>query len=258
MGTRAKGGTHLAALVRMAMPLCKQAEREHPRTGRGRRPDHPDWLLAVIVMVTVLKKKKSKSAQFRFLSEHQRELKTILGVGALPARSTYFDRYRRAHELFTHAIRLQGEKAVGEGIADPRSVAVDKSLIASRGPLWHKSDRQKSRIPKRLQGVDRDSAWGCSMHDGWVQGYSFEVVVSATKKSIVFPLLASVDTASAKETTTFEPKSITCRRKPSMCWPTVATIATTWQKKWNGKTNAIARIGVFSALKTEETRSRRT
>ena len=206
MGTRAKGGTHLAALVRMAMPLCKQAEREHPRTGRGRRPDHPDWLLAVIIMVTVLKKKKSKSAQFRFLSEHQRELKTILGVGALPARSTYFDRYRRAHELFTHAIRLQGEKAVGEGIADPRSVAVDKSLIASRGPLWHKSDRQKSRIPKRLQGVDRDSAWGCSMHDGWVQGYSFEVVVSATKKSIVFPLLASVDTASAKETTTFEPK----------------------------------------------------
>ena len=59
MGTRAKGGTHLAALVRMAMPLCKQAEREHPRTGRGRRPDHPDWLLAVIIMVTVLKKKKS-------------------------------------------------------------------------------------------------------------------------------------------------------------------------------------------------------
>ena len=206
MGTRAKGGTHLSALVRMAMPLCKQAEREHPRTGPGRKPDHPDWLLAVIIMIGVLKKKKSKSAQFRFLSQHQRELKVILGVDVLPARSTYFERYRRAHELFRHAIRLQGEKAVSEGIADPRSVAVDKSLIAARGPLWHKSDRQKNRIPKRLRGVDRDSAWGRSMHDGWVQGYSFEVVVSATKKSTVFPLLASVDTASAKETTTFEPK----------------------------------------------------
>ena len=206
MGTRAKGGTHLAALVRMAMPFCKQAEREHPRTGPGRKPDHPDWLLAVIIMMAVLKKKKSKSAQFCFLSEHQRELKAILGVDALPARSTYLERYHRAHELFVHAIRLQGEKAVSEGIADPRSVAVDKSLIAARGPLWHKSDRQKNRIPKRLRGVDRDSAWGRSMHDGWVQGYSFEVVVSATKKSTVFPLLASVDTASAKETTTFEPK----------------------------------------------------
>ncbi len=206
MGTRVKGGTHLAALVRMAMPFCKQAEREHPRTGPGRKPDHPDWLLAVIIMIGVLKKKKSKSAQFRFLSEHQRELKAILGVDALPARSTYFERYRRVHELFTHAICLQGEKAVSEGIADPTSVAVDKSLIAARGPLWHKSDRAKNRIPKRLRGVDRDSAWGCSKHDGWVQGYSFEVVVSATKDSTVFPLLASADTACAKETTTFEPK----------------------------------------------------
>ncbi len=159
MGTRAKGGTHLVALVRMAMPFCKQAEREHPRTGPGRKPDHPDWLLAVIIMITVLKKKKSKSAQFRFLSQHHRELKAMLGVDALPARSTYFERYRRARELFTHAIRLQGEKAVTEGIADPQSTAVDKSLVAARGPLWHKSDRAKNRIPKRLRGVDTDSTW---------------------------------------------------------------------------------------------------
>lgn len=206
MGRRAEGGTHLAALVRMALPLCKQAERDHPRTGPGRKPDHPDWLLAVLIMVAVLKRKKSKSAQFRFLSEYQRELKQMLGIAALPARSTYFDRYHRAHELFAHAIKLQGEKAIAEGIADPKSIAVDKSLVAARGPLWHKSDRQKNRIPKGLRGVDRDSAWGCSKHNGWVQGYSYEVVVSATKQSTVFPLLASADTACAKETTTFEPK----------------------------------------------------
>jgi hypothetical protein len=54
--------------------------------------------------------------------------------------------------------------------------------------------------------VDQDSAWGCSQHDGWVQGYSFEVVVSATKNTIVFPLLASAATASAKETQTFDAK----------------------------------------------------
>jgi hypothetical protein len=190
----------------MAMPFCKQAEREHPRTGPGRKPDHPDWLLAVIIMITVLKKKKSKSAQFRFLSQHHRELKAMLGVDALPARSTYFERYRRARELFTHAIRLQGEKAVTEGIADPQSTAVDKSLVAARGPLWHKSDRAKNRIPKRLRGVDTDSTWGCSKHDGWVQGYSFEVTVSATKGSTVFPLQASASTACVKETKTFENK----------------------------------------------------
>jgi hypothetical protein len=206
MGKRATVGTCLTSLVMMAVPLCQQAERECPRTGPGRKPDIPDWVLAVLIMVAIVKRKKSKSAQYRFLDEHRRELKALLGTNKFPARSTYFDRYRRAHRLFAQAIKLQGERAMAEGIIDATVVAADKSLIAARGPLWHKSDRKKNRIPKGLRGVDRDSDWGCSKHDGWVQGYSFEVVVSATKNSPVFPLLASADTASAKETTTFGEK----------------------------------------------------
>jgi hypothetical protein len=206
MGQRAKAGTCLASLVKMAVPLCQRAERECPRTGPGRKPDIPDWVLAVLIMVAVLKRKKSKSAQYRFLTEHCRDLKAWMGTRHFPARSTYFDRYRRAFQLLQYAIKLQGEKAIEEGVTDARNVAVDKSLIAARGPLWHVSDRKKNRIPKRLHGVDRDSQWGCSQHDGWVQGYSFEVVVSATKGSTVFPLLASAGTAAAKETQTFEEK----------------------------------------------------
>lgn len=203
---RAKAGTCLASLVKMAVPLCKQAERQCPRTGAGRKPDIPDWVIATLIMIAVLKKRKSKSAQYSFLKAHRRPLAEWLGTDRFPARSTYFDRYRRAHKLFQVAIRLQGEKAIAEGVTDPTDVAVDKSLIAARGPLWHKSDRQKNRIPKKLRGVDRDSDWGYSQHDGWVQGYSFEVAVSATKKTTVFPLLASAATASAKETQTFEKK----------------------------------------------------
>lgn len=206
MGKRATVGTCLASLVKMAVPLCQQAEHACPRTGPGRKPEIADWVLAVLIMVAVLKRKKSKSAQYRFLEEHRRELKALLGTSQFPARSTYFDRYRRAHRLFQCAITLQGQKAIADGVVDATVVAADKSLMAARGPLWHKSDRKKNRIPKGLRGVDRDSAWGRSKHDGWVQGYSFEVVVSATKRSTVFPLLASADTASAKETTSFDQK----------------------------------------------------
>lgn len=206
MGRRATMGMCLALLVKMAVPLCQQAERECPRTGPGRKPDIADWVLAVLIMVAILKRKKSKSAQYRFLDENRQELANLLGTNKFPARSTYFDRYRRTHRLFQSAIRLQGQKVIAEGIVNATDVAVDKSLIAARGPLWHKRDRKKNRIPKGLRGVDRDSDWGCSKHDGWVQGYSFEVVVSATKHSRVFPLLASADTASVKETTTFDEK----------------------------------------------------
>lgn len=206
MGRRGTADTCLASLVRMAMPLCKQAERECPRTGPGRKPTIPDWMLAVLIMVAVLKRRKAKSAQYRFLKAHRGKLIEWLGTDKFPARSTYFDRYRRAQRLFEVAIRLQGEKAIAEGVTDPKDVAADKSLVAARGPLWHKSDRKKNRIPKKLRGVDRDSDWGYSQHDGWVQGYSFEVVVSSTKDTTVFPLSASAATASAKETQTFNEK----------------------------------------------------
>jgi hypothetical protein len=61
MGRRATADTCLASLVRMGMPLCKQAERECPRTGPGRKPTIPDWVLAVLLMVAVLKRSKAKS-----------------------------------------------------------------------------------------------------------------------------------------------------------------------------------------------------
>jgi hypothetical protein len=88
---------------------------------------------------------KSKSAQYRFLAEHRGELQALLDRHQFPARSTYFDRYRRAHRLFIQAIKRQGQRAVVEGIVDATDVAVDKSLVAARGPLWHKSDRTIKR-----------------------------------------------------------------------------------------------------------------
>ncbi len=206
MSRRAMEGTCLAALVRMAIPLCRAAERECPRTGPGRPPDYKDWKIVVLILVAVLKKRKSKSSQYRFLHEHRCELMEWLDLNEFPARSTYFDRYHRAHRLFEVAIRLQGEKAIEEGVAEAETVAVDQSLVPARGPLWHKKDREANRIPDRLRGVDRDSTWGYSPHHGWVQGYSFEVVVTATKDSTVFPLLASADPASASEHVTFGPK----------------------------------------------------
>lgn len=206
MGRRARAGTCLKALVKMAVPLCREAERRCPRTGPGRPPDIPDWVLAVLIMVGVLKRKKTKSSQYRFLEKHCCELKRWLGTRLLPARSTYFDRYRRAQRVLEEAIRLQGLRAIEEGLADPTIVAVDKSMIEALGPQWHHKDRCADRIPNGLRGVDRDSAWGCSKHDGWVQGYSYEVVVTATANGTVWPLLASVGTASTSEHVSFAAK----------------------------------------------------
>lgn len=205
MSMRAMEGTCLATLVRMAMPSARVAERECPRT-RGRPPEYQDWQMMILVLIAVLVKRKSKSAQYRYLFSHRRELVRLLGMRGFPSRTTYFDRYRTLWTLLEHAIRCQGTLLIRQGIVDATVVAVDKSVIRAKGPQWHHRDRRRGVIPKGLTGVDREATWTFSEHHGWVQGYAYEVVVSAPKHGVVVPLLASADTACVSEHVSFGPK----------------------------------------------------
>ena len=201
----ATNGASLAGLAGLAVPILQQADQENPRTGPGAKPKTPDWVIALVILIAVLKQKKSKSAQWRFA--HQPEQRALLaevaGIDQLPPRSTFFRRYQTAHRLWQHAIARQGQQAIDDGVVDPRHTAVDKSLIVAAGPPWHNRQRRAGKQPS---GVDGEAAWGYSEHHGWVWGYSYEVVVSATPKRTVFPLLASVDVASAAETQTVKDK----------------------------------------------------
>jgi hypothetical protein len=189
-------GALLEELVARCVPVCRQAEAGCPRRGPGRKPTIPPWVLAVMIMVAVMLKKKTKSAQYRWWRQHGADFARWLPGQPFPGRSTFFDRYRRVHRLYREAVRLQGEHAVEAGWADARCVAADKSLIAGHGPRWSARDRGRGHVPR---GVDADTTWGFSKHDGWVQGYAFEVVVTASAGSVAWPLLASVDTASRSE-----------------------------------------------------------
>lgn len=206
MCNSAMEGVSLKDLVRMTIPLCRAAQRACPRTGPGRKPDYEDWQMAVLIVVATLKKRKSKSAQYRFLSSLRFPLMSWLGMPRWPSRSTYFDRFQRPHQMIEKAIELQGRKALREGVAEATAVAVDKSLIEARGPVWLSKDRKKRKVPDHLRGVDRECTWGYSPYNGWVHGYSYEVVVCAGKNNVVLPLLGSADVASASEHRTFGAK----------------------------------------------------
>jgi Transposase DDE domain len=203
MGKRSLARLPLQALVELAVPLLQRAARELPRRGAGRPPVIPDWVLGTLIMVAVLKQKKSKSAQYAYLLEHRTLLLGWMGADVFPGRSTYFERYRQAHRLFETAIRVQGQQALREGVVDARCVAADKSVLSARGPLWHQRQRRQGFCPR---GVDRDSTWTYSEYHGWIQGYGYEVVITASHRGVNFPLLASVDQAHVREHRTFEPK----------------------------------------------------
>lgn len=203
MPDSAREGTILAQLIRLSVPLVKAAEKKLPRTGPGAPPRYPEWQMAVLIMVAVAARRKSKSAQFRYLHERRKLLIDLLGMDGFPVRSTFFGRYRRAYAIFQESVRLQGYRAIKEGLADAKAVAVDKSMLSARGSEWPQAARREGRRPR---GVDEEAAWGYSEYRGWVYGYSYEVVVTATEGSVVCPLLVSVATANASEHHTFGEK----------------------------------------------------
>lgn len=203
MSRGAKEGTCLARLVRMAIPLCQAAEKQLFRRGPGTPPTYARWQIATLILIAIMARRKSKSAQYRYLYERRDSLMKWLNMQSFPARSSYFDRYRKAYDLFQVAVILQAKRACDEGLVDPTVVAVDKSLIPARGRAWH---QRKRREGKRPRGVDVEASWGYSDHHGWVYGYSFEVVVSATRGSIVFPLDISVGPGGTSEAKSFLPK----------------------------------------------------
>lgn len=95
---------------------------------------------------------------------------------------------------------MGGLKAIKENVGDARIVSVDKSMIAARG-------RKPSKFPNASKrGLDTQAGWGRSAHDGWVWGYSYEVVVCSGKDGLILPLLASVSTANASEHRSFDSK----------------------------------------------------
>src|SRR5580765_4681481 len=108
-------GTILAQLVALAKPICRAAERMLKRHGPGAPPAYPDWKMAVLIMAAVAARRKSKSAQYRYLEERRTELIELLQLDRFPVRSTYFERYRQAYALFEQAVKLQGRAAIRSG-----------------------------------------------------------------------------------------------------------------------------------------------
>ena len=95
-------------------------------------------MMLVLIMVAVLKGRKSKSSQYRYLAAHRQELLGWLELDRFPSRTTYFDRYRRCWRLLETAVGIEGRRVVRYGLVDAHCVAVDQSVVPARGPRWNK------------------------------------------------------------------------------------------------------------------------
>lgn len=195
----ARDGGHLANLIGQAAVVARAAaSRPVGRRAAGRPCTFATWQIAVLIFVAVARRCKTKSSQYRFLCQHWQTLGPLLsrvGVAELPGRATYMRRYGPAWPLYEKMIEIGGRRALAEGVGDSGVVAVDKSLVAARGPPG-----------ARRRGADTQAGWGRCAHDGWVWGWCYEAVVCARKNKAFVPILASADRADRSEHKSFASK----------------------------------------------------
>ncbi len=193
MGTRAKAGTSLEALVKLAMPLLREAERQCPRTGPGAKPIIPD---SIRWSVDYGGCAETKEDQVRPISFRNRQREP-------PPDS----RPHRRKAVPPREARFSvGIDAVIGSLRRPSSGKGSKAIPWSRSstPARSPGGQEPGSLPEVVRGtstkrkrgrfpgiVDREAAWGYSEHHGWVYGYAEGEVVSCKRKNTVFPLLAS-------------------------------------------------------------------
>ena len=88
-----------------------------------------------------------------------------------------------------------GNRFISDGMVENGSASIDSSMLKADGPVWHKLDMEKNRLP--IAGIDIDAKWGYSKSKGWMFGYKLHKSCSTGK--LIVPLSAYVSTANVHD-----------------------------------------------------------
>jgi hypothetical protein len=115
----------------------------------------------------------------------------------LPSRRTFDRRLKILSNDVRERISIIGNLFVFDGLVKPYVVAIDSTLLRSKGHVWHSSSMKEGIVPR--SGIDTDARWGFShTSKGWIFGYKLHIV-SSTDSSVIVPLSADVTTANVSD-----------------------------------------------------------
>ena len=95
---------------------------------------------------------------FLFIKPYNDKLLKICKLNKIPDRRTIDRRFQVLP--IDKIICTMGNLFISEGLVENESASVDSSMLKATGPVWHKSDIKKNRLP--IAGIDTDTKWGFS------------------------------------------------------------------------------------------------
>ncbi len=169
---------------------------------RGRPVTYSDRLFLKALVVMVLKRLPTVHALLAVLDQPTPEMRRLRELltdgGRFPTRRTWERRLAAVPATLPTQIACLGHELVG--LLAPwrdrgRAVAIDSTVLAARGGVWHKKHRDADLVPHT--SIDTEAHWTKSGWHGWVSGWKLHLVV--TVAGVWIPLRAALTPANTAD-----------------------------------------------------------
>lgn len=167
---------------------------------RGRPYVYPTILMVQLFIIKSWMRIPSNNTlyYFLFIKPYNDRLLRVCRLNKIPDRRTIDRRFKDLP--ISDIIGTMGNLFLSERLVENESASVDSSLLKATGPVWHKSDMKKNKLP--IAGIDTDARWGYSKSKGWIFGYKLHMSCSTGK--LIIPLSADVTTANVSDNTMYD------------------------------------------------------
>lgn len=167
---------------------------------RGRPYVYPTILMVQLFIIKSWMRLSSNNTlyYFLFIKPYNDKLLRVCKLNKIPDRRTIDRRFQVLP--IDKIIGTMGNLFLSEKLVNDPSASVDSSMLKAAGPVWHKSDIKKNRLP--IAGIDTDAKWKFSNSKGWIWGYKLHMSCSTGK--LVVPLSADITTANVHDSKPYE------------------------------------------------------
>lgn len=197
--------SHASLLVTFVSLVDRLPEpRPASKRGRGRPRVYADRLFLKALVIMILRHLHTVHELLSVLAQPTAEMRCLRELlsehGHFPARRTWERRLKTLPETLPAQIGCLGRlliERLNPWSESGRAVAIDSTVLRSRGAVWHQKHREKGEVPHTL--IDTEAHWTKSGWHGWVYGWKLHVV--SVVAGVWFPLAALLTPANVADNT---------------------------------------------------------
>ncbi len=172
------------------------------KRGRGHPKVYPDRLFLKALVIMIVRHLHTVHELLCVLAQPTSEMtllrQLLMEQECFPSRRTWERRLQALPATLPAQIGCLGRYLVSliqPWAACGRAVAIDSTVLRSRGGVWHQKHREKGEIPHT--SIDPEAHWTKSGWHGWVYGWKLHVV--SVVAAVWFPIAAVLTPANVAD-----------------------------------------------------------